>query len=172
MNVIAIDPGMANTGVVYMSELSVVCYKTISGKPVYTDQYELLERQGCIARQILAFIADKPHEAIVMEGFVNFHGKQNGYTFQTPQLVGYLQRAFEHAGENIVMQTSDKVLNPRAKGAMVCYEDSANGKNLAKQSALKRSGWRNVDSLPNDHTRAAALHGIYYYLHKEETWET
>ena len=172
MNVVAIDPGMANTGVVYASELSVICWKTISGKPVYTDQYELLERQGSIARQILAFIADKPHEAVVMEGFVNFHGKQNGYTFQTPQLVGYLQRALEHAGENVVMQTSDKVLNPRAKGSMVSYDDSVNGRNLAKQSALKRSGWRGVENLPNDHTRAAMLHACYYYIHKEDPWET
>lgn len=172
MNIIAIDPGTSNTGVVYMSELSIVCFKTITGKPVYADQYELLARMERIAQQILVFMADKPHEAIVMEGFIGYKGRQNAFTCQTPQLVGFLQDRFLVMGEKLVIQTSDEVLNPRRRCSLVNYDDSANGKARAKESALLRTGWREVEKLPNDHVRAAALHGIYYYKQKEEmTWE-
>ena len=171
MNIIAIDPGTSNTGVVYMSELSIVCFKTISGKPVYTDQYELMERMESITRQILVFMADKPHEAVVIEGFLGYKGRNNAFTFQTPQLIGFLEDRFLGMGENVIVQTSDEVLNPRRRDSLVCYDDSANGKARAKEMALKRTGWRDVDKLPNDHVRAAALHGIYYYKRKEEGWE-
>lgn len=171
MNIIAIDPGTSNTGIVYMSELSVICWKTITGKPVYADQQELIDRMASITRQILSFMADKPHEAIVMEGFVGYKGRQNAFTFQTPQLVGFLEDRFYCMEEPLVIQTSDEVLNPRRRDSLVTYDDSAHGKAHAKEYALKRTGWRDVEKLPNDHTRAAALHGCYYYLNKEERWE-
>lgn len=169
MNIIAIDPGCANTGIVYMSEFSIVCSKTISGPPVRNDKEKLLERAQSITRQILAFIADKPHEMVVIEGFTGgFTGRQNAFTHQTPYLVGYLERALEHADEPFVVQLSTEVLNPRAKNSMVSYDDYSPSKNHAKINALKRSGWKDIDLLKSDHTRAAALHGAYYYLNKRE----
>ena len=34
----------------------------------------------------------------------------------------------------------------------------------AKRNALERSGWNGWQKCGNDHTRAAALHGVYYYV--------
>ena len=171
MNIICIDPGTTATGLVYMSELSIVCHETVTGKSVRTDQYELLERLRYITRKVLAFMADKPHEAVIMEGFVGFTGRQNAFTFQTPALVFYMLRALEHAGENIVIQTSDRVLRPGARGSVIqeCDVDEHKGRNSShtKVNALRRIGWKGWESLTNDHVRAAALHGIYYYEHKE-----
>ena len=169
MNVISVDPGTSHCGIVYASELSVICYKTISGPPIRNDKDKLADRARRITQQILAFMADKPHEMVVIEGYTGgFARRQNAFSHQVPFICGYIIRALEHAGEPYVVQLSSEVLNPRAKGSMVSYEDSANGRNLAKQNALKRSGWRGVENLPNDHTRAAMLHAIYYYNHKGE----
>ncbi len=168
MNVISVDPGAGHTGLAYVSELSVICYKTISGPPIRNDKDKLIDRARRITQQILAFIADKPHEMVIIEGYTGgFAGRQNAFSHQTPFLCGYIIRALEHAGEQYVVQLSSEVLNPRAKGSMVSYEDSANGRNQAKQNALKRSGWRNVDNLPNDHVRSAALHACYYFKNKQ-----
>ena len=51
MPVVAIDPGTANTGLVYMDERRVICAKTLTHrKAVRGDQYALMER----AREIAA----------------------------------------------------------------------------------------------------------------------
>lgn len=168
MNIIAIDPGMRNTGIVYMSELSIVCSKTISGPSVKNDNYKSIERAERITQQILVFMADKPHETVVIEGYAGgFAGRQNAYSHQTPFLFGYIIRALQSASEPYVVQLSSEVLNPRSKRSVISYEDAYPNKNRSKVNALERSGWRGVETLKSDHTRAAALHGIYYYHGKE-----
>ncbi len=164
MAIVCIDPGTHNTGLVYMSEFSLIACETIRGKKVGFDQYELVERAGEITRKVLAWIAGRPHDAVVLEGFVGYAGMQGGYTYQTPLLVGYLVRALQQAGEEIVLQTSRQVLNPRSKGAVVTMADKQSGD--AKVNALARSEWGGVGMLTNDHVRAAALHGIYYYANR------
>ncbi len=153
MRVVAIDPGTSNTGIVYMDERRIICAKTLRYKEtVKADQDALRERAENIARQIGAWVADKPHDAIVMEGFVGgYRGRQGGYTFQTPYLCGYLHAAL--ASERIAIQTSRQVLNPRSKG------------NAAELRALMERGTAPIpgcDRLTNDHLRAAACHGAYY----------
>lgn|GEM_PF-1852658 len=161
-NIVCVDPGTSNSGYVYMSPYHVLCCKTFHGPAVKFDQYELKERAGEVARSLLAWIADKPHEAIVIEGFVGFSKRQSSYSYQTPYLIGYLHRALEQAGEEVVIQTSREVLNPRSKGSVVSQGDK-DGPCDAKEAALARSGWGDVSKCTNDHLRAAALHGIYYY---------
>lgn len=163
MNIVCIDPGTSNTGLVYMSPFSVLCCNTIHGKAVGFDQDELRERAGEIARRVLAWIADKPHDCIVIEGYVTFGKNMGQYTYQTPYLIGYLHRALEAAGERIVIQTSRQVLNHRTKGSVVSKADY-DSEYDTKASALYRSGWKDVDKCCNEHLRAAALHGVYYYL--------
>ena len=156
MPVVAIDPGTANTGLVYMDERRIICAKTLTHrKAVRGDQYALMGRAREIAEQVAAWAADKPHEAVVIEGFVGFSGRQGGYTYQTPYLCGYLHRALE--GERIVIQTSRQVLNPRSAGSM------------AQMMDMLRSGTRPVkgsELLTNEHLRSAACHGAYYYKTK------
>lgn len=156
MPVVAIDPGTANTGLVYMDGRRVICAKTLTHrKPVRGDQYALMERAREIAAQVAAWAADKPHEAVVIEGFVGFSGRQGGYTYQTPYLCGYLHRALE--GERIVIQTSRQVLNPRSAGSM------------APMMGMLRAGKSPVEGselLTNEHLRSAACHGAYYYATK------
>ena len=164
MAIVCIDPGTQNTGMVYMSEISLIACETIRGKTVGLDQDALVERAGEITRKVLAWIAGRPHDTVVLEGFVGYAGRQGVYTYQTPFLVGYLVRALQQAGENIVLQTSRQVLNPRSKGAVVTMADRNAGDQ--KAHALARSDWGGVGMLTNDHVRAAALHGIYYYNHR------
>lgn len=156
MPVVAIDPGTANTGLVYMDERRIICAKTLTHrKAVKGDQYALMGRAREIAEQVAAWAADKPHEAVVIEGFVGFSGRQGGYTYQTPYLCGYLHRALE--GERIVIQTSRQVLNPRSAGSM------------AQMMDMLRSGKRPMPGaalLTNEHLRSAACHGAYYYKTK------
>lgn len=157
MPVVAIDPGTANTGLVYMDERRVICAKTLAHrKAVRDDQYALMRRAREIAAQVAAWAADKPHEAVVIEGFVGFSGRQGGYTYQTPYLCGYLHRALE--GERIVIQTSRQVLNPRRAGSM------------ARTMAALKAGEEPMPGagmLTNEHLRSAACHGAYYYQEKE-----
>lgn len=152
MNVIAIDPGTSNTGVVYMSERGVMCAKTIHFKQsIKQDQDALLARAKEIARQLSDFIADKPHDAIVIEGFAFVGLKSGSNTYQTPYICGYLNRLLD--GENVVIQTSKQVLNPRTRGNMSQVKDD-----LAR-------GYEAVPGarhLTNDHLRSAAVHGWYY----------
>ena len=156
MSIIAVDPGTSNTGIVYMDERRVICVKTITHKTtIKTDQDELRYRARSIAMQLADFAADKPHEAIVMEGFMTYTGRTGGYTFQTPYLCGYLHAVFDD--ENIVIQTSRQVLNPKTRG---------NVKHLLDMAALGYEVYGDSKVCTNEHLRSALMHGIYYYQNK------
>jgi Holliday junction resolvasome RuvABC endonuclease subunit len=156
MSIISIDPGTSNTGIVYMDERRIICCKSLTYKStVKIDQAALMERAENIAKQIIDFAADKPHECIVIEGFVPYQERQNAHTFQTPYLCGYLHSAL--AGESLVIQTSDKVFNPKRRG---------NLKHLKEQMAQGYQVWGDSAKCTNDHLRSAAVHGIYYYTRK------
>lgn len=156
MSIVAIDPGTTNTGLVYMDERRILCAKTIvHRRAVKGDQDELKDRAQRIAAQISEWIADKPHEAVIIEGYVTYPGKQNAYTFQTPYLCGYLHAALD--GENIVIQTSDAVLNPRKRGNVAALKDAM---------AEGRNAYSGCSCCTNDHLRSAACHGIYYLRRK------
>lgn len=152
MSIIAVDPGTSNTGVVYMDEHRIICAKTIHyNGTVKDDQYALKERAENIARQLGLWVADKPHDVIVMEGFIGYSGRTGGYTYQTPYLCGYLHAALHD--EDIVIQTSRQVLNPRTRG------------NVSRLRDLMAQGMKpyvGCELCTNDHLRAAACHGIYY----------
>lgn len=152
MNVIAIDPGTANTGVVYMSERGIICAKTIHFvEAIRQNQDALLARAREIARQLSDWMADKPHDAVVIEGFTCISGRSNASTYQTPYLCGYLQRLLD--GESIVIQTSKQVLNPKTPGNLSRVKDAI----AAGYEAIPGCG-----CITNDHLRSAAVHGWYY----------
>ena len=150
--IIACDPGTANTGLVYMERERVEDVLTVHiNGGVRNDQYALLERAARIAERMKSWMADKPHEAIVIEGFIGYPGRQGGYTYHTPYLCGYLHKALE--GERIVIQTSRQVLNCKTRGNLA---------GLREAMAAGDCRWGGAEKLTNDHLRAAACHGAYY----------
>lgn len=153
MSIIAIDPGTSNTGLVHMDDKRIIDACTLRFRHVIrADQDMLRKRAAEISLLVRSWIAERQHEAIVMEGFVSYAGKGGGYVFQTPYLIGYLHA--ELVGENVVIQTSRQVLNPRSKGNVAHIRD-----------AMECGGapYPGSKLCTNDHLRAAACHGIYYY---------
>ncbi len=123
MSIIAIDPGTSNTGLVHMDDKRIIDAHTLRFRHVIrADQDMLRERAAEISMLVRSWIAERPHEAIVIEGFMGYPGKGGGYVFHTPYLIGYLHA--DLAGENVVIQTSRQVLNPRTKGNVAHIRDA------------------------------------------------
>lgn len=153
MSIIAIDPGTSNTGLVHMDEKCIIDACTLRFRDVIrADQDMLRERAAEISLMVRSWIAERPHDAVIIEGFVGYTGKGGGYVFQTPYLCGYLHA--DLADENVVIQTSRQVLNPRTRGNVAHIRD-----------AMECGGapYPGSKLCTNDHLRAAACHGIYYY---------
>ena len=160
MRVIAIDPCMRFTGVVYMDERRVICCKTIRFlDPLRQDQESMRIRAHSIASQIKNWIADKPYDAIVIEGF-NYQKRHiNASIFQTPYLCGFL--ASEFGDVNLTMQTSSQVLNTNAP-RNVAYIKRA----LDRGYEIMLSDAQRLCT--NDHLRSACAHGFYYLKNRGE----
>lgn len=155
MAIIAVDPGTSDTGLVYMDERRVIDVRTLHYKAVIKDnQRALLDRAAVIARQFRDWAYDKPHELVVIEGFVNYKGMTGAYAFQTPYLCGFLHAELVRAGEDIVIQTSREVLNPRTRG---------NVSQAVSDMKLGYEVWGECSKCTNEHLRSALAHGIYYY---------
>lgn len=155
MAIVAIDPGTENTGIVYMNEREVIDVKTIhyiDGTKL--DQRALMIRCRDIVERIYDWMLDKPHSALVVEGFVTFRGsnRSNPYSFQTPYLCGVIGERFK--GEDITWQLSKDVLNPRLPGSCAYVKDKV------------KCGGSVLDGdarCTNDHLRSALAHGVYFY---------
>lgn len=158
MSIIAIDPGTTNTGLVHMDENRIIAAKTIHfDKAVRVNQGELFERAAEISRFVRAWAAGRDYEAIVIEGFISFPGKTNAFVFQTPYLCGFLHGVLRT--QNLVIQTSKEVLNPKSRGNVAHIKDAmAHGEDI----------WPGCEVCTNDHLRSAACHGIYYYARKHD----
>lgn len=158
MAIIAVDPGTSNTGLVYMDERRVVCAKTYHYQKVGYDQDKLMQRAAQIAKVLSEWTYDKPHEVVVMEGYIGYPGMQGGFSYQTPYLCGFLHSELLRAGEQITVQTSRQVLNRRTKG---------NVRYLLEEMLAGEEVWGESSKCTNEHTRSALMHGIYYYMNKE-----
>ena len=156
--IVAIDPGTSNTGLVYMDETRIIDAETLRfTDPVKSDQHALMRRAYEITERIYDWMAPRRHDYVVIEGFVTYHGRQSGYTFQTPYLCGYIHAAL--ATEHFIIQTSRQVLNSHMRGNVAAYKRAMEqGKDV----------WGDCSILTNDHVRSAAAHGIYYFIHKED----
>lgn len=146
----AIDPGTANTGLVLMDVCTVYAAETvrITGT-IGDDQQALAERCERIWERVERFL-QHPHDAVVIEGYISYTGRQGGYAYHTPFLVGYLMAKM--TGEWVVIQTSRQVLNPRTKGNVV----------LMRKALEQGRGLGHAELITNAHTRSAACHGFYY----------
>lgn len=157
MNVIAIDPGTRYTGVVYLDERRIIDTKTIAyPKACGIDNIALDERCKNIWQQLEPFILTHDHDVIIIEGFIPYPGMKvaKSTSHQTPWLVGYLTANLEISNENMTIQTSKQVLNPRVRGNLSFALDMLkHGKSWVYEGDTK---------LTNDHLRTAFLHGWYY----------
>lgn len=159
MGIIAVDPGTSNTGLVYMDERRVIDVRTLHYPKLGFDQAALLERALTIWRQLEFWSFDKPHEIVVMEGFIGYPGMQGGYTYQTPYLCGYLQRALQESGEPFAVQTSRQVLNRKTEG---------NVRHVLNAMLAGEEVWGDCSKCTNEHLRSALMHGIYYYEQEDK----
>lgn len=174
MSIVAIDPGTAHTGIVYMDERRIIDAITLPGKGAPTirrDQRLLHDRSCRIARGISAYLAGKEREAVVIESFAAWDHSQGPNSHQTPILVGHIMQ--ELAEENLVIQTSDVLRVQKGSAfdlAGVIEEAKALKRGGASSSNLKRwlveSAMADASKCTNDHLRSAAVHGMYYYASK------
>lgn len=169
MSIAAIDPGPSSTGIAYMDRRRIICAKTVTRSGAIRESNEvMMARAESIWMEIDSWLYDKPCDVVVMEGFVGYPGMRAGNNYQTPWLCGYLQRAVEERGLPIAVQTSKQVLNPTTPGNV--YEafgvlkaaKRENSAERARKAAIAAIGYAGSESLTTDHTRSAALHGLYY----------
>lgn len=157
MRIVAIDPGVRNTGIVYMDETHIIRAKSLSFKDgVGIDNAALDWRCEEIWRALDFFLLQYPHDVVVVEGFTPFPGMKaaRSTSHQTPWLIGYMLHGFHRQEHYYVIQTSKQVLNPRTEGNLASLKDMLiSGKHV----------FDGQDLLTNDHLRCAFLHGLYFF---------
>ncbi len=152
MRLVAIDPGTRNTGLVWMSERRVLDAATVSfSESCGQDQDALRTRCRAITSRVAAWMAERPHDLAVIEGFTGFSGRRRGaFAFQTPFLVGYMLGALP--SERFELQTSASVLNPRTPGNLAWVKREAAAGTEVMPGSL---------ACTNDHERSALAHGMW-----------
>ncbi len=152
MRLVAIDPGTRNTGLVWMSESRVLDAATIGfAESCGQDNVALLRRCRAITARLAAWMAERPHDVTVLEGFTSFGGRHQGAcVFQTPFLVGYLLGALP--SERFAIQTSADVLNPSRRGNCAWVKRRTAAGDEVMPGALQCT---------NDHERSALAHGMW-----------
>lgn len=135
-----------------MSERRVLDAATVSfSAAVGQEQERLRARCDEIAGRVAAWMAERPHDLVVIEGFVSFGGKrQSANVFQTPLLVGYLLSSLR--SEHVAIQTSADVLNPRRLGNCAWVKQRVADGDEVMPGAL---------ICTNDHERSALAHGMW-----------
>ena len=142
--IVAVDPGCMHTGIVYMDERRVIDSRTVGyPKGVKGNNALLDERCESIWRQLERFLAEHPHDLVVIEGY------------QTPWLVGSLTAHLHQAGEPFSIQLSALVLNPRARNNAAWASDA-----VAQGREVMQGCQRLVT---NEHLRSAFAHGLWFY---------
>lgn len=155
VSIVAVDPGALHTGVVYMDNRRVIDVATISyPKAVKGDNHLLDERCEAIWRRLWRFLADHPHDCVVVEGYQQQGGRGHmAMSHQTPWVVGSLTAHLHREGEDVRIQTSAQVLNPKARNNCAWVVDAAkDGREVCPGSEKCR----------NEHLRSALAHGVYW----------
>lgn len=155
--IVAVDPGCLHTGVVYMDERRVLDSCTIAyPKGVKGDNDLLDERCEAIWHRLERFLANHPHDLVVIEGYQQQGGRGHlSMAHQTPWLVGSLLAHLHEDGEAVAIQLSAKVLNPRSPGNCAWVVDcAAQGREVLPGS---------LRLVTNEHLRSALAHGVWRY---------
>lgn len=155
--IVAVDPGCLHTGIVYMDERRVIDSRTIGfPKGVRGDNDLLDERCESIWHQLERFLAEHPHDLVVIEGYQQQGGRGHmSMSHQTPWLVGSLTAHLHQAGEPFSIQLSALVLNPRARN------NAAWAAGAVQQGREVMQGCQRL--VTNEHLRSAFAHGLWFY---------
>lgn len=153
---LAIDPGLANTGVVLFVDGAVHAVQTIrtEGDGHKTDFCKALERASSIAADLSLAIERARPDEIVCELYRDIPGalRRAANRWTTPLVIGYLHAAvFE---------------DWRVSGIPTHYQDPETVMTLYRDHVrmweAKRRGLVAGDQyLTNEHLRSAACHGLY-----------
>lgn len=153
-SIVAVDPGTLHTGVVHMDDRRVIDAATIAYPRAVKGSNDLLdERCEAIWRRLWRFLADHPHDLVVVEGYLPQGGRGRlSMSHQTPWLVGSLTAHLHREGERVAIQTSAQVLNPRARGNCAWVVDAVRE---------GREAFPGCEKCTNEHLRSALAHGMY-----------
>ena len=166
--IIAVDPGLASTAVVAMTQSEVVATWTFTtpGGGHKVDFANAIERAESIASRIAALGAELGAiDAVVVETYVDIPGALRGVAnrWTTPLCIGLLIPALRSIapGGVIHWQSAETVM----RESRTLRDMWAAGARAKRDTLL--AGDR---MLTNAHTRSAAAHGLFYAkMHEEGT---
>jgi hypothetical protein len=154
MRLLAVDPGLANTGLVMFEGKRIVGVRTVRTKATTTrpDFATCLIRSQEIAREIASWceLMGRP-DVIVAETYRDIPGtlRQVANRWTTPLTIGVMYPTLTTLSDEIVWQDPERVMTAYAR--------------VKRLWALGTSGVCVGDaSLRNDHVRSAACHGLFY----------
>ena len=149
--VVAIDPGLANTGIVLYVDGAIRAAVTCRTKPGPRDDFaEIWDRAGEMASSIVAQVVNWAPDEIVAEGYGDIPGPLRGAKgrWMCPLAMGRVFDRIEAMGLPLKWQDPETVM--KAMRAVVLLWK-------AKKAIIEGD-----DALTNEHTRSAAAHGHYY----------
>ncbi len=149
--VVAIDPGLANTGLVLYVDGKIRAAVTCRTKPGPRGDFaEVLARADDMAASVAAQVVNWTPDEIVAEGYRDIPGKLRGAKnrWMTPLAIGCLWAALKPLGIPVAWQDPETVMKAM-KNVVLFWK--------AKTPIIEGD-----DSLTNEHTRSAAAHGHYY----------
>lgn len=157
MRLLAIDPGLSNTGLVKMEAspsrgMITTAASTLRNQPTKRDLEALYKHCEKITGSVLSTAREfKPH-VVVMEDFVGYRGCDYIYLSQTPKLCAWLYSALVREGYEVALQTSE-IFRRNRKGNVAWVRDKVKEGVEVVPGALLCT---------NEHERSALAHAIYY----------
>lgn len=158
--ILAVDPGLANTGLVLFEGRRIAATRTIvspaqGARPDFATSVVRAERNAAELRASIAAIA--PVDVVVVETYVDIPGRlktavQNRWT--TPLAIGLMVPVLRDATESheIVWQDAAVVMTQYAQHVRVWA--------IGQRGLVVGD-----DKLKNEHQRSAAAHGLFYLDH-------
>lgn len=161
MRLLAIDPGVQNTGVTSLSAtsdaksmtaLSVCRSETIRHRAAKRHLKALYRHCDEITQRVLSIAAEEHPNVVVMEDFIGYKGCDYIYLSQTPKLCAWLYSALVREGYEVALQTSE-IFRRNRKGNVAWVRDKVKEGVEVVPGALLCT---------NEHERSALAHAIYY----------
>lgn len=154
--ILAIDPGLANTGVVLLGKQMIYAAATLkTSRDHSVPEFEdAVSRSDDLAQQLRRFMALHAPAGVsvaVVESYRDFGGgHKRGVKgrWTTPLAIGLLIPDIRLLSDEIVFQDPAEVM---------CA-----GRDYIALWKARKSVWPGDRNLTNEHLRSAAAHGIYY----------
>lgn len=164
MRILAIDPGLANTGVVLFEGGKVKAVQTIRTDADGRLQFQpALERVKTIAVELSIVIERARPDEIVCELYRDIPGelRRVANRWSTPLVIGYLVAAvledWQHSGIPVVWQDPEVVMKAYSSH-IKAWEAEGRKKAATRRRDIIVAG---DQYLTNEHLRSAGAHGLY-----------